>query len=92
MYNKTGIKRLAFAIIAQALEDLTLNGNRKKNILYRESAHVFFKSDFCKACAEIADINILDDLYNKYKKQRIKIRKHYKKKQKHYIPKHERRR
>lgn len=84
MYNKTSIKQLAFAIIVQALKDLTLKEKQPIDRFYKYTAHKFFKSKLCRTCTTIAKINNINTLYNKYKIQKIKIRKQYKKRKKYY--------
>lgn len=77
-YDKNAIKRVALAIIIQAGEDLHLDDRKKKNHTLRNTAHAFFKSDFCKLCATILEINTIDKIYEEYKKRKIKIQKLYK--------------
>ena len=81
MYNKTGVRRFAIAVIIQALKDLTLkeNGKHNKNWKYKQSAHNFFKNKINEIFVEVAGINNINYLYEKYKNKKLKLRKYYKK-------------
>ena len=57
MFTKTGIKRLALAMIIQAIKDLHLSEKEIENTsglskIDQYSAHKFFESDLGKLCAE----------------------------------------
>lgn len=92
--NKTGIKRLALAMIIQAIKDLHITNKEIENTsglskIDKYSAHKFFESDLGKLCAEILDIKVMRELYNKYRTKRLmkgdltkryKLRKDYKRK------------
>lgn len=91
--NKSGIKRIALAMIVQAIKDLHLTDEKIRKItrineLDRISAHRFFESDLGKLCAEILDIKVIKEIYNFYRTKNLikgdlrRNRKNYKRKYK----------
>lgn len=74
--NKTGIKQLALAVIVQAIKDLHLpdikdGAGARTNYKHRQTAHYFFQSNAAKFYAKLLGINVMNEIYEKFKNKHL---------------------